>query len=224
MSVPFWAAALEPGPHTTSHAGPLVIEHREIGRVRLPSGRIVASDPFFDPDVTPFARAVSPGEYPVRLAIARLADGDQRNAAAWVVFKDAPVAAWRGATVTGSGTTTDLGKAIAYFVESGTGSFLSPEAAAVLDARLDDKTADEIRDQMQANATAAGDWAVVEWAEHPMLNVVLFSTAYGDGAYGCYWGDDSAGSPVLLLTDFGLLDPPSADTGAGEPRRWWKFW
>jgi len=223
MNAPFWAAALEPGPHATSHAGPLTIEHHEIGRVRLPSGRIVASDPFFDPDVRPFARAVSPGEYAVRVAVAHLADGDRRNAAAWVAFKDVPVAAWRGATVTGSGSTADLGKAIAYFVESGTGSFLSPEAAAVLDARLaDDDTADEIRELMQANAALAGDWAVVEWPEHPALNAVVFSTAYGDGAYGSYWGEDSAGSPVLLLTDFGLLDPPAADPE--ERRRWWKFW
>jgi hypothetical protein len=219
---PPWAAALVPGPYAGSHAGPLTITHHEIGRLRLPSGRIVASDPFFDPDVRPFARAVPPGEYPVRIAVARLAEGDERNAAAWVAFSDAPVAAWRGASVTGSGATKDLGKAIAYFVESGTGGFTSPEAAAVLDT-LDDDGTDRIRALMEANAASAGDWALVEWPEHPTLNAAVFTTAWGDGAYGSYWGDDAGGAPVLLLTDFVVLDPPPAQP-SGPPRPWWRLW
>ena len=115
---PHWAAALRPGPHTTGYEGPLTIAHREIGRVLLPTGRIVASDPLADPNVLPFARKVEPGDYPVRLAIGRLANGEELLAAAWVAFSDAPVATGLGATVKGSGATPKLGKAIAHIVDS----------------------------------------------------------------------------------------------------------
>ena len=212
---PHWAAALRPGPHTTGHEGPLTIAHREIGRVRLPTGRIVASDPLMDPDVQPFARKLEPGEYPVRLAVGRLANGEELLAAAWVAFSDAPVVTWLGATVKGSGATPRLGRAIAHIVDSSHSAFLSPEAAAVLEATAHHDAIDELM-----RADPSGDSAVVVWPEHPTLNAVVFRTD-SDGVYPSYWGDDAAGRPAVLLTDFGLLEPPGAAT---PPKPWWKFW
>ena len=216
---PHWAAALRPGPHTTGYEGPLTLSHREIGRLRLPTGRIVAGDPLADPGVQPFARTLEPGEYPVRLAIGRLASGEELLAAAWVAFSDAPVVTWLGATFKGSGTTPKFGKAIAHIVDSGHSAFLSPEAATVLVAKLeDDDYSDAIYELIRANPS--GDAAVLSWPEHPTLNAVVFSTD-SDGVYPSYWGDDAAGRPVVLLTDFGLLEPRG---GATPPKPWWKFW
>lgn len=38
------------------------------------------------------------------------------------------------------------------------------------------------------------------------LNVMIFSSGYGDGFYASYWGFDDTGSPVALVTDFRVLD------------------
>jgi Protein of unknown function (DUF4241) len=67
--------------------------------VRLPTGWLVAADALFEPQFPSFGQTVAPAEVPVCLAIAHLADGDQRIAAAWVGCQDAPVASWRGARV-----------------------------------------------------------------------------------------------------------------------------
>ena len=219
MSTTPWAAALTPGPHVGSWAGPLTIEHHEIGRVRLPTGLIVVCDPLADPDVLPYARAVAPGEYPVRLALGRPADGEERLAAAWIAFRDAPVAAWLGATTKGSGATKNFDKGFAHPVDSSTSGFMSPEAAKVLDQRIaDDAYTDAIHEMLGAGPEPGG--AVVEWPEHPQLNAVIFQTD-SDGLYPTFWGDDAAGNPVVLLTDFGLLDPPSASR---PTKPWWKLW
>ncbi|HYC31312.1 MAG TPA: DUF4241 domain-containing protein [Gemmatimonadales bacterium] len=213
-----WAGALRPGPHSGSWAGPLTLEHLEIGRVRLPTGLIVVCDPIVDPDVLPYARTVAPGEYPVRLALGRTADGEERLAAAWIAFADTPVTTWLGATTKGSGATKNLGKGLAHPVDSSNSAFMSPEAAKVLDARLDDAYHDAVNELMQASP--GWGFAVLEWPEHPTLNAVLFQTD-SDGIYPTYWGDDASACPVVLLTDFGLLDPPGTPT---PPRPWWKLW
>ena len=213
-----WAAALRPGPHTGSWAGPLTLRHLEVGRLRLASGLVVVCDPLADPDVLPYARRVTPGEYPVRLALALDGDGEERLAAAWIAFADAPVAAWLGATTKGSGATKNLEKGFAHPVDSSTSAFMSPEAAKVLDGLLDEAYHDRINDLMQAGPD--GTAAVVEWPDHPDLNAVVFRTD-SDGLYPTYWGDDAAGHPVVLLTDFGLLDPPGKPT---PPKPWWKIW
>ena len=37
------------------------------------------------------------------------------------------------------------------------------------------------------------------------LNVAIFDTGFGDGSYRSFWGLDSAGQPLLLMTDFEVL-------------------
>src|SRR5262245_22234861 len=62
-----------------------VIECQQVGKPFLPSGRIVACDPFLVYDADPFEVTVKPGRYPVRLSIAHLGT-DQRIAAATIAF------------------------------------------------------------------------------------------------------------------------------------------
>ncbi|HAO10726.1 MAG TPA: hypothetical protein DCQ51_06025 [Planktothrix sp. UBA8407] len=38
------------------------------------------------------------------------------------------------------------------------------------------------------------------------LNIIAFHSGWGEGCYSCYWGDDSQGNPVYLVTDFRLLE------------------
>jgi len=46
------------------------------------------------------------------------------------------------------------------------------------------------------------------WALVPMDsgNAALFMSGLGDGFYSSYWGLGSDGAPLLLVTDFGLID------------------
>jgi hypothetical protein len=218
MDQPTWAEVLRDGGELAGSAGNLRIEHREIGRLYLPSGRVIAADALVEPTLPPFARAVPPGRYPVHIAIAHLQKDEDQRVAAALSFGAAPVAAWEGAELEGRPAT-------AYGVDSGTGSFLSQEAAAVFAERLSGPYADTVMEQMESNYVHTRNWAVVDLPGTEGLNLALFSSGYGDGAYASYWGLDGAGEAVVLLTDFGLLDPPDSlrrKPSAKPP--WWKFW
>ncbi len=41
-------------------------------------------------------------------------------------------------------------------------------------------------------------------------NVIGFSSGFGDGAYPSWFGLDAGGAPIVLLTDFAILESPPA--------------
>jgi hypothetical protein len=42
--------------------------------------------------------------------------------------------------------------------------------------------------------------------EQRELNMFIFTSGWGDGEYASYWGFDANGSPVCLITDFGIFE------------------
>lgn len=65
--------------------------------------------------------------------------------------------------------------------------------------------------EMENNATRppGHDWANVQVSDRTKANIVAFSSGCGDGAYASYWGYDSAGNLVSLVTDFSLFPSTS---------------
>ena len=62
-----------------------------MGKIKLPTGKIVANDPLIAEETEPFTICVTPGEYPVMLYVNH-SDGDQRVAFAEIRFlEDMPV-------------------------------------------------------------------------------------------------------------------------------------
>ncbi len=66
----------------------------EIGEINLPTGRIIASDPFFTKDIQPFSRSVNPGKYPVKIYISEVEPNHYRVAFAKIKFKDLLATKW----------------------------------------------------------------------------------------------------------------------------------
>jgi Protein of unknown function (DUF4241) len=82
----------------------VIIEVVDAGTLRMPSGRLVAKDPArIDDRDQPFTVTVPPGEYPVRLSVARFADNPEhkRVPAAKLVIRDEPAQSWEMALVPG---------------------------------------------------------------------------------------------------------------------------
>ena len=143
-------------------------------------------------------RAVAPGTWPVWLSIAHLPGDDQRIAAAWLRLAEGLPERWEPALLEGLPDQRDP----AYGVDSGTGAFLSAEAAPLLAARLDEGFAKEAAAAMRAQYADTREWAVLPVPGSAGLDVALFSSGMGDGAYASYWGFDAAGQTVCLLTRF----------------------
>ena len=177
------------------------------GTVVLPSGRLVASDAMII-DGSPFTTEVEPGRYPVSLLFADFENGDRRVAAAMVHLAPIDPVRWELALVEGQDPAV-LGpdEIFGYGVDSGTGAFTSPEAVDVL--------ADEDRYQAYSDAIFAAmfpdDQTIVLNTETEVdpasgANVVAFASGFGDGSYPTFVGFDADDEPVVVLTDFGVLD------------------
>jgi hypothetical protein len=179
-----------------------------LGGLIAPSGAIVACDPLTAIEPKPFAQRIAPGRYPILLSVARLANGDERVACAQLRLSDAPVARWEMARLESQEQITlDADEFFGYGVDAGVGCFMDARAASALDAHYErDESYDEaLIDAMEAHRTESWDYANVALDEVSGLNVVMFSSGWGDGVFASYWGYDASGAPVCLVTDFSLF-------------------
>jgi Protein of unknown function (DUF4241) len=179
----------------------------DAGHVVLPTGRLVASDAFII-DALPFTTPVPPGRHAVSVLRADFAGGDRRVAAAMVrVAMDEPVR-WELALVEGQDPSVlGPGEFFGYGVDAGTGSFTSPEATARLkDLAMYEAYSQALLDGMNPGGGAFPQSFTVEVDPGSGANVVAFPSGFGDGAYASFVGFDRQGRPVVVVTDFGVLD------------------
>lgn len=213
-----------------SHADPNIIlyadevdgmpvEHRAIGDLLLPTGRIVVCDPLTDPGMPPLVHAVTPGDHPVTLHLARTSDFGARVALAQVTFRPERAERFELALRPGEDI-AQLDEGADFFgfpVDAGLAGFLDAEAARhyahMREAfHADRPNANLYTDLFEAEFTknAApgrrdGDWINYRFPGRPDLNVVMFSSGYGDGVYPVYWGVPRQGQVVSLIVDLHVL-------------------
>lgn len=186
--------------------GLTTIRLHDIGLLEVPSGTIVACDPFLV-DGPPLARKVAPGSYLVTLAVAQFTSGDQRVAAATVRFRDDLPLRWEVATF--DTTPRKRGADPGYPVDAGTGCFMDLGAQATIQAQptvwpTPSYVALE-KQLMTENYRHTWGWAIYQPDPASPANCVAFMSGYGDGVYASHWGLDQAGVPVCLTTDFELF-------------------
>jgi hypothetical protein len=211
----FWQIFTPGSEHTDPDFGHLRFETKTIGRLNAPSGAIVACDALVAPQPTPFSLRLAPGYYPITLAIAHFQSGDQRIAAAMLKVAEGEPSTWQVAVWEGQEPVpVEQDEVPAYGVDSGTGSFLSLEATKVLAAGFDQSRFDRILARMQQTYVNTREWTDFLLDKERSLNAIIFSSGLGDGAYPSYWGLGASGSPLCLITDFGLVSPASKPGGA----------
>lgn len=194
-----------------------VITVEEVGELALPTGRLVAADPFvvWPEDAEAFTDAVEPGRYPVSVSLVSYIDGDgvpderqgYRVAAARVTISDEPAYSWRPAVMPGEHVPMlPVMPEFGYDVKSSTGAFFDLAAASVLDRLVsDDELGNcDLIDALGAVGGGRGPANVVE--PRSGLNVVAFSTGWGDGVYPTWVGRNTAGDPVAFVTDFFVIN------------------
>lgn len=187
------------------------IKRIAMGDLQLPTGEIVACDVLVTPDWEPVERKVPPGVYPVTLY-----EAQGRIAAAVLRFGEGAPVSWEIATIPGQDVSTlKDDEIVGYPVDAGTGSFFDKTALAAISERerlekvkkpdysnyYDDVLADEYDDYVMHRPLP----------DNP-INVAVFHSGWGDGFYASYWGLDAAGKPLVLLTDFEVLESADART------------
>ncbi|MFF8847046.1 DUF4241 domain-containing protein [Streptomyces sp. NPDC015127] len=187
----------------------------EAGELWLPTGRVVACDPFISlghGEVEPFTAEVAPGRYRVECAVATLTRPDeepsdtphQRIAAARLVIEDTPPASWEIGLQAGQ----DLSELsedefFGYGVDAGTGCFYD----ASCDESFPECEGDEgpLWDAFDGEDAHLGPHTIV--APDTGHNLVAFSSGWGDGAYPTWVGRDASGGIVCFVTDFFVVPP-----------------
>ncbi|RWM22289.1 MAG: DUF4241 domain-containing protein [Mesorhizobium sp.] len=177
-----------------------------IGEVDLPTGEIIACDPLVSGVETPaLSRKVKPGRYPVSLL-----EAQGRVAVAVLRFSAGTPVRWELAIVPGQDVSTLKNDEIyGYPVDAGLGSFMDKTAMMLMSEQQDKLTADAnyYDDVLAAEFAPNQDRFVMH---HPVagnpLNIAMFWSGWGDGFYPSFWGLDAAGEPLLLTTDFGVLE------------------
>lgn len=181
-----------------------------LGELELPTGRVVVADPLVSPERPALARGVEPGRYAVSLYRAQ-----ERVSLAELRFASGTPARWQMALIPGQDASTLKSDEIfGYPVDAGLGSFMDADAVAALDARekqekarLGDKFVSLYDDVLAVLLGKNGDNELLfQPLPDKPANIAIFQSGWGDGFFASYWGLDEAGKPLVLVTDFGVIE------------------
>ncbi|RYJ40466.1 DUF4241 domain-containing protein [Flavobacterium beibuense] len=192
-----------------------------VGDLNLPTGKIIASDPFFTYDQRPFKRSVLPDKYPVYIYMAQIDEEHYRVAYAKIKFRTEEASKWVLA-VTDDITKDELNELgedefFGFPVDSGLACFLDEETNAQLNAKMDallekdpesnyydEVLSEEFKAYSSKNkfSRSLGDWNDHRPDKDSDNNVIMFSSGWGDGYYPSYWGLNENGDNVELVIDF----------------------
>jgi hypothetical protein len=175
-----------------------------IGKIKINSGHIIASDPMhIDEYGIPFTQVFPTGEYDMQLAITKFKD-QESIAFARISFSDEPVQKWEFAMREGEKPMPIGGEDMPGFsVDAGVGVYIDKEANKVFDRKKAENMDGEVFKEMEKHYHNNWKYTMYKFGNY---NLAAFSTGFGDGYFGTYIGFDAAGNPCRLLTDFNLFD------------------
>ncbi|MDM5188666.1 DUF4241 domain-containing protein [Bacillus sp. DX4.1] len=196
--------------HELSKTGGGTLRPEMLEQVKIVSGKIVACDPLIFNN-KPFERTIQPGAYPV---VVWWHEEEERIAAAELKLSNAQPIRWEMAIKLGQNVNElEEGHIFGYPVDTGLGCFADVEAINKMDemeARLARELGNDfisLYDNVIDDLLTEHDdvWGNCIVCEDTGLNVIMFSSGYGDGFYASYWGMDEEGQIVSLVTDFNVL-------------------
>lgn len=209
------------------------MDRLSMGTVSLPTGQVMAGDPFcyLDcPDASPYfqPKPVPQGEFPVEAAVLLPREGDQedwpRYAAVRVRFGEGKAVVHEEALLGGEQLALlEEGQYFGFDVNSGLAAICDQEAQEAYRAFCDqwyrqNPQGDLCRDyfeplfeesfrQNPRYQREKGDW--ISWTvPGTQLTMPIFQSGYGDGAYPAYFGYDEAGELCQLVVQFIDLSQP----------------
>lgn len=194
----------------------------KLGDLNLSTGEIVACDPLVGLwNTKPFLKSIPTGIYPVTASIAKTEESGDRYAVVKLEFSTKKAAKWELAISDGD----DISELkddeyLGFPVDAGLGCFCDVETQRWYDKWerefmekhpngniYDDFFAAEFKKNVidPNDPLDIGDWLNFYLPNKPDLNVIMFHSGYGDGAYPCYWGIAEDEKICSLVVDFQVL-------------------
>lgn len=209
--------SFDDGETVTALGYDIVIRRRNVGKLAVPTGELVACDPLHYLETEPFAVDLEPGYHPLILIIAELRD-ENRIAYAMLETKRSEAVRWEKAGLHDDDDDNLLHLDAGFPVDSSIGCFVDARTAGILmDYRQavmpdEDEFERAIHSQMNRYRKKGYSWANVNLESHVKipgcgrLNLIAFETGYGPGLYETWIGRDEEGDICRIVTDFDVLD------------------
>jgi len=179
-----------------------------IAELNIKSGHIVACDPFYAGEefTLPFDKQVKPGKYKIRLCFGNFKNWGERVAFAQLKFSDFKPVKWELAKTISKNKEPET----FYGVDAGLGCFADLETANLFNKIMNKFYKEHPKGNYYDDILAHEFKNHEDWINHypeqnNNLNIVMFSSGFGDGIYSSYWGLDAKGKIVCLVTDFQLF-------------------
>ena len=201
------------GEKLSSSIGDITFTTHYLGELILTSGRLVACDPLAFPDSEAFQKSLPIGKYPVFLIVAHYPkNNDQRVAYAIIRIREQTPVNWKlGICSDEELDSLTENDTLGYPVDSGVGCFMDFDAVKILDDSIhyayianpqEESLIDLIQDELRKNYRHTWKWANICIDKSTQLNIIAFSSGYGDGCYPTYFGYDTEDKIVNIVTEF----------------------
>jgi hypothetical protein len=198
--LPSWFAS---GSEFQGERRPIVVTSKQVGVLRLPSGRIFVGEPDETREMSPLHRPTPKGDFPFEISLATVSKSEARIAAARVLFSQQPIASWEIAAGGGAIATAPNG---------------TPGFAGTKGIYMDAQTAPSFVTYVTESEFWPEWWYDVPFEEgalwqhacfqpdeaRPETCVIISAGAY-DGVFVSYWALDARGEPISLVTDFNVI-------------------
>ena len=190
----------------------------DIGKLKVPTGKIVVCDPLVTPDMQPLNREVKSGEYPIKIYEVKTENSGDRYAIAQLEFNNLRAEKWVLAVRDGEDINelTEEGDFFGFPVDAGLRGFFDIQSGVEYLKFQDDfmksnpngniyddffamEFKKSAKDQNDPNDY--GNWVNFKLPNSD-LNITMFQSGYGDGMYPAYWGIDKNGEITSLVIDF----------------------
>jgi hypothetical protein len=182
---------------------------KNLGRLKIKQGRIIACDPFDgydDVSIKPIKADFPKGKYLCEVSVACIDESAEEYVGfARIRFSNELPVRWELAVREGENAADFETKEFGYPVESGIGGFMdiSAQREYKMHLKKNEDYWDEIEDEMaEREEKACGS---IIWSMDDS-NMALFPSGYGDGKYPTYIGYDEEGKICRLVTDFLIMD------------------
>lgn len=187
--------------------GRMKIEKIEAGKLKLKTGKIIATDPILMYDDESYSERVKPGTYVVNIYVGKTENRKKQTVVSELRITDNEPVKWEMALLKGeSSKGFSHDEFMGYEVENGLGCFMDESVMEILDI-MDDTELDNyeksIKDAVRSNECSCADIVI---DKKNGCNIVVFATGWNEGTFPTYYGYDKNNKLSRLVTDFMVVE------------------
>ena len=190
-----------------SEFGRMNIEKIEAGKLKLLTGRIIATDPILLYDDECYSEHVKPGTYTVNIYVGKAEKRKKQTLAAELRINDNVPVKWEMALLEGeSSKGFSYDEFMGYEVENGLGCFMDEKVMEMLDIMSEEELKDYEYKVKEAVRQSDKSCADIIMDKKSNLNIIVFASGWNEGTFPTYYGFDENNKVSRLVTDFMVIE------------------